>query len=402
MVKTFNAPLWVPILAASVHFSNLLAIGFSDHVRRSDKMSYIIRPNLIAYGLILLLLPIQPTMSMIFGCTVLLSHLARSPLNSALASLLRSVYPPTIRSSTLAIMMSATMLLVALCSLAIGWLLEQSELWVGPIYATAGLVGLVGVVRFRKLRQSKLAVVATRSDPRMKRSSLAEQFSVFKRDSGFLFYEAAYMFFGGGNIAMMTAFPFFLDHEFQASHQQATSAITFIPMFLGSVMLPLWGSMIDRHNPLLMRGSFNLVWSFVPLIYFITPSMHWVYVAVCMMGLVQGGSILIWQLGVNYFAQHHEVSNYMGLHQMLTGVRGVTMPFVSMALVNLLGPRQTMPIWGAMMLTGTTLMFVEIFREWRRGQLHTFQQREIMLLEQSEAEEASRNSANGTNKSAAS
>ena len=49
-------------------------------------------------------------------------------------------------------------------------------------------------------------------------------------------------------------------------------------------------------------------------------------------GVVNGGGSLAWQLGHNDFAPKDQLTAYMGIHVTLTGLRGAFAPFLGMAL----------------------------------------------------------------------
>jgi sugar phosphate permease len=55
-----------------------------------------------------------------------------------------------------------------------------------------------------------------------------------------------------------------------------------------------------------------------------------------MIGVAMGGGQLAWQLGQNIFATKDNVGTYMGLHVMLTGLRGMFAPFLGVGIYHTL------------------------------------------------------------------
>ncbi len=53
-------------------------------------------------------------------------------------------------------------------------------------------------------------------------------------------------------------------------------------------------------------------------------------------GISFGGGQLAWQLGQNAFATKDNVGTYMGLHVMLTGLRGMFAPFLGVGIYHTL------------------------------------------------------------------
>ena len=51
-----------------------------------------------------------------------------------------------------------------------------------------------------------------------------------------------------------------------------------------------------------------------------------------MLGIGFGGGMLAWNLGHQHFAPPHRDSQYMSVHVMLTGLRGLFAPFLGVAI----------------------------------------------------------------------
>jgi len=387
MTKTFQTDYWVPVLAATFHAGNILAVVFSNRVQRSDKLGWVLWPNCIAFCLSFLLLPVRPSMDAYFAVIVMLMQLSRAPVISALSALIKTNYRPAIRSWVMSMLVSAQMLAIGAYSFLAGQALEHSEQWLGPLYAVAGGIGLVGLWNFSRLRLRKEAAAAARPEPGTTRVSLWEQFCILGRDRGFRNFEVSFMLFGAGNLALATIFPLYLKAEFNASYEQAATALQTLPTLITFLMLPVWGMWLDRNNPLVMRFRINVLLMLVPIIYYFSRSMPAIYGGVLVTGLMQGGGMLIWILGVNYYARSRDIALYMGLHQSLTGMRGVTMPFIAYTLGSWLGYRQTMLVWAAMMGAGALILQREIGRERRLGILRNFEEREAQH-QQADAREA--------------
>jgi hypothetical protein len=96
---------------------------------------------------------------------------------------------------------------------------------------------------------------------------------------------------------------------------------------------------------------------------------------------VQGGSALIWILGINYFAPRDEVPVYMGLHQSLTGYRGLIAPFVGILLAQALGSYRAVFIVSFLLMNvGSLVMINEVRGERRRnGGLPSYAQAERQI-----------------------
>ena len=63
------------------------------------------------------------------------------------------------------------------------------------------------------------------------------------------------------------------------------------------------------------------------------------FVASAMLGIGFGGGMLAWNLGHQHFAPPHRDSQYMSVHVMLTGIRGLIAPFLGVAIFTALAAR---------------------------------------------------------------
>jgi hypothetical protein len=59
-----------------------------------------------------------------------------------------------------------------------------------------------------------------------------------------------------------------------------------------------------------------------------------VAIATAVLGVSMAGASLAWNLGQNAFATPEKVGTYMGVHLMLTGLRGMLAPFVGTILFS--------------------------------------------------------------------
>ena len=373
VVKTFHAPHWVPVLTATIPISNLLAIFFADRVTRSNKIDWIVWPNILAALFLIGVIGLKANMGPVFALLIVASQLARAPIVSAQSAVYRENYGPHVRSWAMAMAITVFMAAIAIYSLFAAYAFEQSERWIGPIYALTGLMVIAGAWRFRRLR---LVGQSNDNGSSSDRVSLSEQIGLLVRDRGFRGYQISYMLFGGANIALITAFPIYLFEEFSASHASAMQAIIILPTLASIVMLPVWGTWFDRHRPLVIRLWICVFWSMVPLIYYFSQTWWGIYFAAIVLGLMRGGNMILWHLGVNYFAQSHNVAHYMGLHQTLTGIRGFIMPVVAWMVGQWIGFRESMLVWFVIMAMGGWIMWLEIRREKRLGILRSFQESE--------------------------
>jgi hypothetical protein len=136
-----------------------------------------------------------------------------------------------------------------------------------------------------------------------------------------------------------------LKTDMDASFREMQWAWSIIPRVLVIATVGLWGRLMDRSNPLTLRGGMNLTWAVMPLLVFLAPPflplpvdpLWFAYAGRLIQGAVIGGSGLIWHLGVMYFARKEDVPAYMSVHIGMTGLRATVAPWAGPLLVRWLG-----------------------------------------------------------------
>lgn len=384
-VKTFNAHAWVPVLAALIPASHLLAIFFTRAIARSKKSNWVVRPMIFSNVLFLLMFLVDRERGWMFAMVIILAQSLRAPIISAQSAIFRTNYPSVSRSYALAVPMALQFAAVAAYSRWSGTLFDIDEDYVLPVFLASGLFGILGAWIFNSVPVKEAISPSPLPEEQVSKEDseggfgLVEQLRTLTHNPSYFRYQLAYLFFGAGFVAISATLPLYLADEFKASHMEATMAINTVPMLATAVTLPLWGRLIDRFNPLLMRAIINGIWSLTPLLLYFATTMHGVYAAQLIQGLVWSGSTLIWWLGVNYFAREHEVAAFMSVHQTLTGVRGIVTPFIGIEIAHRFGFRFSMIFWFVLMLIGFAIMLREVVAEWRLGKLTSFSDAEERL-----------------------
>lgn len=379
-VKTFDAHAWVPALAALIPASHLLAIFFAQRIRRSDKTSWVVWPMIISNIMFFLLVLVHRTPGWQFASVVILGYILRAPIISAQSAIFRANYPPHLRSFAFSVPLALQYAGISLYGLLCGRLFDRTEKFVIPAFILSAFLGVVGAWKFRQVKCMEDRALVT-EEASEEKAGFFDQFHHLWTNKGFLYFQIAYIFFGSGFVAILAVLPFYLEAEFNADHSASTTAINAIPSFTIALTTPIWGRLLDRYNPVVMRTIVNGVWCLTPILLYFAHSIHGVYWAQLIQGCAWSGSTLIWWLAVNYYARSHEVANLMSLHQTLTGVRGICAPFLGKWIGDHYGYRNSMLFWFVLMMIGFFIMVGEVIREKRLGKLKTFSEAEAGMAE---------------------
>ena len=216
-------------------------------------------------------------------------------------------------------------------------------------------------------------------------------FRFLLEDRDFRHYTTAFFIFGFANLMMRPILPVVLKEDMGADFRQMQWAWSIAPTACTILTVGLWGRLVDRKNPLALRATMNLVWAIMPLAVFLAPPMLPMEVnpvwLVCagrlLQGLVMGGSMLLWHLGIMYFAKKEDVPAYMAVHIGMTGVRISLAPWISTLLVELMGgdsdARAMLFLIVAMLMVYAGTLMLRLSHRIRKthgGQMPSFAERE--------------------------
>lgn len=388
-VKSLGAPPWeVALLAAALPFGNLLAIFWTKWITRAaNKIPFAVWPEVCSSAVLISIALARDSHA--FAILLCLFLLMRAPIIQAHSAILRANYPARQRSTLLARILSRAQILIAASGYAFGVFLEGDPMVYRFLFPMAGMCGLLAAFQISRIRMNGTGKENANGSPPVD-FSLRRIMGVLKHDHRFLRYETAFFLFGFANIMTLPIIPLFLEHDLGIRYSEAGVILVTLPMILNALVMPLWGRRLDRHNPLLMRAIFNAIFSCGMLVYWLAKpipllALNPALVALCIfacgrviIAFVQGGSALVWILGINYFARREEVPAYMGIHQSLTGLRGLIAPFVGIGLAALFGNRAVFLAAFLLMNAGTLVMIREVRGERRRlgGRLPSYAQAE--------------------------
>jgi len=229
----------------------------------------------------------------------------------------------------------ASSMVVLTTSLA-GLLLDahpESFRW---LYGGGVLIGAVGVWSFSHVvvsGEKRHRVLERRGEEAG--STRNDFFAILNADRQYARYQ--FYQFTSGVAAMMLepALVYLVTKQIGASYLESIAITMIIPFLLNVTTLPLWARYLDRVHVTEFRSRQNALWVVGILVMFWgahTLSLAWLAAGRIIVGIVNGGGSLAWQLGHNDFAPRDQLSAYMGIHVTLTGVRGAFAPFLGMAL----------------------------------------------------------------------
>ncbi len=251
----------------------------------------------------------------------------------------RGNYPDADRATVAGRIATVQVLVMALAGLMIGQALDRSmddAKYVFPALAVAGVVGAMVYSRVRLRGQSRLAR-AERSGVGQERASFnpLSVLRILAEDRRYAGYMACMMVFGFGNLMIGPTVAIILEDEFETSYLVAILVTSVVPLAVMPVAIPIWAKLLGSRHVIDFRSFHS--WTFVTasLLFLIAVEYHLLplmFVAAATLGVGFAGGMLAWNLGHQSFAPPHRDAQYMSVHVILTGLRGLLAPFVGVLI----------------------------------------------------------------------
>lgn len=377
--KNFNAGvILMSLITAAPMFGNVLALFWSDLAAGRRKVPFI---NRLQFGVILMIASVAfssfvppDLIGWVFAAQIVAARLLASGIITLRSTIWRCNYPRHLRGHVTSRIATVSTLVLAIATFAGSFILDLDPAAYVYLYPAAALIGLVGIHQFSKIRvrhefrlmreeraadqipsaevdeagiTDETAVLNYSPPP-----SPFARFSIFRLmrqarqvlrdDPRFRTYQRWQMVSGFAFMMTAPALIYLISVDLtnrKENYLLATFVAQLIPMAVNLIAVPLWAPLFDR----LPLARFRVIQGFATatsmLLFAVgaflphaTPAQQTTALAVIavgqiFMGLTNAAGTLAWNLGHNEFAPPEKTSLYMGVHVMLTGVRGCLAPF---------------------------------------------------------------------------
>lgn len=360
--KTFGASaLLTTAIWALPILMNVLNVGWGAFLRgRRRKPAFIIIAacGLVAVGSVgLTSAAWQPWGGWIFAGQIALTHLFVSGLITLRTTMWKVNYPATHRARIAGRLQMLRMLLAALVSAALGLLYDVEPGAYRLVYPAVALVGIGSLWPMRRMRMRgeraelrqlriHLAQTARGGTRRLGRlwAGLREAGAILRTDALFARYMLAQFLLGAANFFTEPILVNALTKDLGFDYFSSQLLLYLIPTVVLLISISFWAPLFDRIGVLRFRIYNSLMWT----LSYVCVAAAMILVAVAgtgvlnialpililgrvFNGLGRGGGAIAWNLGHLHFAREHQTELYMGIHVGLTGLRGLTMPFIGLA-----------------------------------------------------------------------
>lgn len=255
------------------------------------------------------------------------------------ATVWRLNYPREVRAKLTGRIVTVVTVVIALVGTLVGVAMEVHTASFRVFIPASVLVSLLGIWSWSKVR-----VRGHRRLLRAERAHAAEDRPSFNplRMARLLIEDKRYGAFmlcqftmGAGNLMLLAPLVFVATDLFGLGYFQGILVSHVIPIVMMPVFLNLWARLLDAWHITTYRALHAWVFVLMAGLIFAAAQLDLVwllYLGVMARGVAFAGGALAWNLGHNDFARDDNAAQYMAVHVTLTGLRGLVMPFVGVAL----------------------------------------------------------------------
>src|SRR5687768_11779134 len=403
--KNFGAGVvLMSVITAAPMFGNIMALIWSDLSLGRKKVPLV---NMLQAGVVLMIASVALTAYLpdgvagwVFALQIIVARMLASGIVTIRSSIWRANYPRQLRGQLTSRIATVATFVLALTTFAGSYLLDRNPRAFVYLYPTAALLGAIGIWQFSRIRVRREVMLRRREiqvfAPDPESMSQTEEANVFNAEAAYrprfvsLFREAyrilrddkkfreyqRYQMLSGFSFMMFgPSLLYMVSTEMTDRNKQyllATTVVQIIPMVMSLIATQAWAPLFDRVHITTFRVFQCAVSVAAQLTLFIgavvglkvneMTGLGIVALAQVLVGVSNGGGNLAWNLGHNDFAPADKAATYMGVHVMLTGVRGCFAPFLGSTLYLLPGVGRNVFAISTLVCIGALLGFISMSR----------------------------------------
>jgi hypothetical protein len=391
--KNFDADVvLMSVITAAPMFGNIMALIWSDLAMGRRKVPLV---NALQVGVVLMvasvalcgLFPAKVHTELfggvdlnvagwLFAAQIVVARLLASGIITIRSAIWRANYPREVRGQITGRIATVATAVLAGTTFLGSYLLDLDPRAYTYLYPAAALLGAVGIWQFSKIRVRREALLRRREeqvyvarpeelartdetnvmnyDPRPSRLRFVhlfrQAFQVLRDDPEFRSYQRWQMLSGFSFMMLGPSLLYMVSKEMTNRKEQymlATAVVQLVPMVVSLISVQAWAPLFDRVHVSVFRvyqtsvsvsaQALLLTGALVGQFHAEPVGLAIVALAQVFVGVSNGGGNLAWNLGHNDFAPADKAGTYMGVHVMLTGMRGCLAPFFGAWLYQLPG-----------------------------------------------------------------
>ena len=317
---------------ATISMIGMAAGSFiGKHLSTRPKIPYIVGARLGVAALLIIasMLPISSTGAFCLTLLLVVGFILQSLVINVQSRIWQSNYPPAVRGKIVGKLMVFKIIFLGLASQFASQILTINPNSMHIVLAGAGVCFLLSAKFYSRIRirRERSAIAHNKTH----KVGFLSQFSILKHDKYFAKYMLLQMLSGMCVMSLQGVLIPVFKARFESSIALA-ALITILNRSIFQVIFsPIAGNIFDRIGTMRFRSINTSLWASsiaIVGIGFWQYSLALVIVGYSVMGIAQATGGVVWNIGHTRFAPRGKGQIYMGVHQSLTGARGLVMPLL--------------------------------------------------------------------------
>ncbi len=268
----------------------------------------------------------------------------------------RRTYPRETRARLTGTFFAVHSVVMAASGLAVGTFIDWNASAYHAVYAVAAALGIGGALLFRGLRIPEArtqrrgdfeeistcreeAAVAPKA---RKRNGARACWRIPRQDQAFTRYLFWLSTIHCGNLMLLGPLIVIMSDHLLLAQRQQMMVTSSIPLILFPLAVPLWARLFDGGCVLRFQAWNGAAFAAAMLVLgsgAITGRPQWLWPGAVLLGIAYAGGTVGHHLGIHHFAPPGHTLPYMGLHMLLSGLRGLLAPLAGITLYEILEAR---------------------------------------------------------------
>ncbi len=252
---------------------------------------------------------------------------------------------PAQRAKVTGKVQTVSVTITSIIAIGLGYAMQLYEDSYRIFIPVGGLIALMGVSSFAQIRLRTERSILREEECDAKRnegSRFRALIRVLIDDKSYRNYQICQLLIGMGNMMSWTPFVIIAKQQFNLDYLPGILLTQVVPLAMMPFTIPLWAKLLDAVHVIQFRAIHSWIFVVTMLLALIagqTNTLWLLYAASVLRGIAFGGGALAWNLGHLSFVKPEKSQDYMAVHVTLTGLRGLTAPFLGVAIYNAIEKR---------------------------------------------------------------
>lgn len=315
----------IGIISAVPTAGSILSLYWAHMMKGRSAMKFAVWPGIICRTLLLLVF--FTTDSWSFVTIISLFWIISTIPGPAYSVLMKEIYPDSDRVRIMSYVRVCIVITTIIVAAIAGPVLKViSYRYVFPV---AGIFGIISALCFYRISSSAVITGSSESFLHM----IVDAVRALRQDHAYRWFCGGVFIFGAANLF---AIPIYSIYQVDVLHVDTrwASVYTVIGLVVATGAYFYWGPYVDRKRPAAVSSICTFLFCIIPINYLFA-TQTWMLIPTCIIGgVANAGLELAYFNSILHYAPADKVTLYQGVFASLMGIRGISVPFISAALVQ--------------------------------------------------------------------